>query len=103
MKIKSFSAATSMEAMRLASEALGRDAVIISTETLDDGQVRITAALEEKEEISFNEDDEHELLDSRTVFDDSIIRECLDYHSVLDLVKERCCHGRAASAKVRKF
>ena len=103
MKIKSFSAATSMEAMRLASEALGRDAVIISTETLDDGQVRITAALEEKEEISFNEDDELELLDSRTVFDDSIIRECLDYHSVLDLVKERVLSRARSISKAQKI
>ena len=103
MKIKSFSAATSMVAMRLASEALGRDAVIISTETLDDGQVRITAALEEKEEISFNEDDELELLDSRTVFDDSIIRECLDYHSVLDLVKERVLSRARSISKAQKI
>mgnify|MGYP004593806337 FL=1 len=103
MKIKSFSAATSMEAMRLASEALGRDAVIISTETLEDGQVRITAALEEKEEISFNEDDELKLLDSRTVFDDSIIRECLNYHSVLDLVKERVLSRVRGISKSQKI
>lgn len=103
MKIKSFTAATGMEAMRLAAESLGDDAVIISTETLPDGKVRMTAALEEKEEITFNDEDELEFVDSRTVFDDSIIRESLDYHSVLDLVKERILSRARSISKAQKL
>ena len=102
MKIKTFTAPTSLEAMRLASEALGADAIIISTETLDDGQIKITAALEAKEDISFNDEEELEFTDSRTVFDDSIIRECLEYHAVLDLVQERIMSRARNISKLKK-
>lgn len=89
MKLKSFTAPSSIEAIRMASASLGDEAVIISTETLEDGQIRLTAAVEEKEDIVFNDEEELDIVDSRMVFDDSIIRESLEYHSVLDLVKER--------------
>lgn len=89
MKLKSFTAPSSIEAMRMASASLGDEAVIISTETLEDGQIRLTAAVEEKEDIVFNDEEELDIVDSRMVFDDSVIRESLEYHSVLDLVKER--------------
>ena len=89
MKIKTFTAAGSMEAMRQAREALGDEAVIISTETLDDGQVRVTAAVDEAEEISFNDNQELEICDNPARYTDRLLRESLEYHDTLDLVKQR--------------
>lgn len=103
MKIKTFTAPSSLEAMQQAAAELGDEAVIISTETLEDGNIRITAASEEKEEIIFNDEEELEFVDSRTVFDDSIIREALDYHSVLDLVQERILSRARSISKERKI
>ena len=101
MKIKSYTAPSSFEAMRQAAADLGDDAIIISTETQPDGNIKVTVAVEEKEDINFNDKDELEVVSSRSVFDDSKIREALEYHSVLDLVKERIlakvrlCHKKA--------
>lgn len=89
MKIKTFTAAGSMEAMSQAREALGDEAVIISTETLDDGQVRVTAAVDEAEEISFNDNQELEICDNPARYTDRLLRESLEYHDMLDLVKQR--------------
>lgn len=89
MKIKTFTAAGSMEAMSQAREALGDEAVIISTETLDDGQVRVTAAVDEAEEISFNDNQELEVCDNPARYTDRLLRESLEYHDTLDLVKQR--------------
>lgn len=89
MKIKTFTAAGSMEAMSQAREALGDEAVIISTETLDDGQVRVTAAVDEAEEISFNDNQELEVCDNPARYTDRLLRESLEYHDTLDLVKQQ--------------
>ena len=89
MKIKTFTASGSLEAMSLAREALGDNAVIISTETLDDGQIRVTAAIEETQEISFNEQQELEVRDNPSRYTDRLLRESLEYHDTLDLVKQR--------------
>ena len=89
MKIKTFTASGSLEAMSLAREALGDNAVIISTETLDDGQIRVTAAIEETQEISFNEQQELEVRDNPSRYTDRLLRESLEYHDTLDLVCER--------------
>lgn len=89
MKIKTFTASGSLEAMSLAREALGDDAIIISTETLDDGQIRVTAAIEETQEINFNEEQELEVRDNPSRYTDRLLRESLEYHDTLDLVKQR--------------
>lgn len=89
MKIKTFTASGSLEAMSLAREALGDEAVIISTETLEDGQIRVTAAIEETQEISFNEQQELEVRDNPSRYTDRLLRESLEYHDTLDLVKQR--------------
>ncbi len=88
MRIKNYLAATMSEAMLLVKEELGADAVIISTETID-GQVKVVAALEEREDIDFNPADELQITPSRFRFDDSRLRDCLDYHGVIDTVAER--------------
>lgn len=89
MKIKTFTASSSMEALNLAREALGGDAIIISTETLEDGRLRMTAAVEEAEEINFDEAQELVVTETNPRYSDRLLRESLEYHSVLDLVKER--------------
>ncbi|CAN0617796.1 flagellar biosynthesis protein FlhF [Burkholderia multivorans] len=43
MNIRKFTGATSRDALRLAREALGHDAVVLSNRTLDDGSVEIVA------------------------------------------------------------
>jgi len=88
MRIKNYLAATVSEAMTLVKEELGADAVIISTETVD-GQVKVVAALEEREDIDFNPADELKITPSRFRFNDSRLRDCLDYHGVIDTVAER--------------
>ena len=86
MRIKNFIANDMQEALREVRSLLGEDAIIISNEIID-GKVHIRAATDEFEEISFDED-ENPQLDFR-YFDDGALRESLDYHCVLELVKER--------------
>jgi flagellar biosynthesis protein FlhF len=47
MRLKTFEARSTMDAMQLVRADLGDDAVIVTTRTLDDGTVRITAALDD--------------------------------------------------------
>ncbi|MDD2326311.1 MAG: GTPase [Alphaproteobacteria bacterium] len=47
MRLKSFYAANSTEAMRLVREALGEDAIIVSTRDDERGGVRVTAAIDD--------------------------------------------------------
>lgn len=88
MKIKNYFAPSMTEAMNLVKEELGPDAIIISTETID-GQFKVVAALEEREDIDFNVSDELKVTPSRFRFDDTRLRDCLDYHGVIDVVAER--------------
>ena len=78
MRLKSYSAKSLPEAMRLVRDALGPDAVILSTQAGEDGSgVRVTAALEESplEELHF------ENAPARAV-DLDTISEALSYHRV---------------------
>lgn len=88
MRLKNYLAASMTEAMKLVRDELGPDAIIISTETVD-GRFKLVAALEDKEDIDYNTADELEITPSRFRFDDSHLRECLDYHGVIDTVAER--------------
>lgn len=47
MRLVSFVARTSQEAMALLRASLGEDAVVVTTQTMDDGQVRVTGAVGE--------------------------------------------------------
>lgn len=89
MKIKTFTAAGSLEAFAQAKEILGDDAVILSTTTLDDGQVQITVGADEKEEIYFNDKQELDIKETNTRYTDRLLRESLEYHDTFDLVKQR--------------
>ncbi len=78
MRLKSFSAKTLPEAMRLVRDALGADAVILSTQSGDDGSgVRVTAALENSPL-----DDLHFGSAPQSYFDLDTIAEALSYHRV---------------------
>ena len=88
MRLKNYVAANISEAMLLIKNELGPDAIIISTEN-ENGQVKVVAALDEKENIDFNSADELEIIPSRQRFDDTHLRDCLDYHGVIPVVSER--------------
>ena len=88
MRLKNYLAASMTEAMNQVKEELGPDAIIISAETVD-GQFKVVAALEEREDIDFNAADELKITPSRFRFADSHLRDCLDYHGVIDTVAER--------------
>jgi flagellar biosynthesis protein FlhF len=89
MKIKNFYASDVSRAMREVREILGEGAVIISTRNLDDGRVELTAAVEEEMGVSFDEKDDNIRIVSRYRFDDSAIRDSLDYHCTLDIMRDR--------------
>ena len=89
MKIKTFTASGSHEAFVLAREVLGDDAVILSTETLSDGQVQITVGVDETDEITFNDNQDVEVKVTSSLYTDRLLRESLEYHDTLDLVKQR--------------
>ena len=79
MRLKSYSAPTMAEAMRLVRNELGEDAIIVSTQRASDGQgVRITAALED------GSDDDEEIQRALTGRNTSRfadkVKEALDYH-----------------------
>lgn len=82
MKIKHFTAPNSTQAMALIRAELGEDAIIISTEP-DAAGVRVTAAIEEPQNIDFDSRDNLEVAPSLQVYDDAALRESLEYHDVL--------------------
>ena len=88
MRLKPFIAANMSEALQLVKESLGSDAIILNTEKLPDGQVKLTAAIDE-EDFSFTPKEEVEKIPSKSVFDDSEIRESLNYHGVIETSKDK--------------
>src|SRR5690606_11832388 len=95
MRLKSYNAATTAEAMRLVREELGENAIIVSTQRSSDGQgVRITAALEDP---SDDDEDIRKALSGRntTAFAEKV-REALDYHGAPERLVEKLV--RAATA-----
>lgn len=48
MRLRTFEAASMAEVMRLIKQELGDDAVIVTSRSLDDGRLRVTAAVEEE-------------------------------------------------------
>ncbi len=78
MRLKSFTANTLPEAMRLVRDALGADAVILSTQPAESGLgVRITAALEESplDDLYFGSE-------PASYFDLDTIAEALSFHRI---------------------
>lgn len=88
MRLKSFTAPNMSKAMRAIHLELAEDAIIISTQNNKDGSVNVMAAVEE-EEIYFNDEEEVQITTSKMNFDDSIIRDCLTYHDVVDVLQHR--------------
>lgn len=82
MKIKHFTAPTTTQAMSEIRAELGNDAVIISTESTADGVI-VTAAVEAEQNIDFDINDKLEIAPSLQVYDDTLIRESLEYHDVV--------------------
>ena len=88
MKIKHFTAPTMSEAMTQIRLEMGKDAIIISTED-DANGVKVTAALESTQEVTFDSNNKIEISPSLCKYDDLKIRESLDYHNVLPEVSKQ--------------
>ena len=104
MRLKNFTAPDMPTALAQVREVLGADAVIVSQEKNAAGQIELTAAVEDADEISFNRDERVEVKPARWKYDDGRLRESLDYHGVLDIVKERIlagCRNMSVEANIR--
>ena len=104
MRLKNFTAPDMPTALAQVREVLGADAVIVSQEKNAAGQIELTAAVEDADEISFNRDERVEVKPARWKYDDGRLRESLDYHGVLDIVKERIlagCRKMSVEANIR--
>ena len=88
MKIKQFTAPQITQAMEQIRAELGEEAIIVSTEEFAGG-VRITAAIENKENIDFTAGEQLSISPARQVYDDVKIRESLEYHDVLPDISSR--------------
>lgn len=85
MRLKAIIAASMSEAFLKVHEELGDEAVIVQTEELPDGMFRLTAAIEEE-----TRDYEEKIRTEKAQeFNDKRIRESLDYHGVIDVVKNK--------------
>lgn len=104
MRIKKITAPDMPTALSLIRESLGPDAVIISEEHNAKGELELTIALEEAEEISFDKEDRAEVRQARWKYDDEALRESLEYHTLLDVVKDRIlarCRKISAEENIR--
>ena len=88
MKVKQFTAPNITQAMEQIRTELGNDAIIVSTTDSEEG-VTITAAIENKENIDFDQNEQLEISPARQVYDDTKIRESLEYHDVLPDISSR--------------
>lgn len=89
MKIKNITARNMTEALGQIKAELGDDAVIISSENTADGGVLVTAALEDDFEITFDETDKADIIETSKTFDERYLRECLEYHAVVQNIGEK--------------
>ena len=89
MKIKKIIAPNMMQALSQIKLELGDDAIIISNEKTSDGQILVTAAVDESFDIDFDINDDIEILDKNVKFQDNRIRECLNYHGVVDNLTDK--------------
>lgn len=88
MRIKSFEAANMTEAMQLVRQQLGGDAVILSNYTLN-GKVFLTAGVDETQDFDFNKDNQIQPIDVKAHFNETALRDALEYHDVLEAVREK--------------
>lgn len=71
------------DAMAQVRAELGADAVILSSQNAEGG-VMITAAVDETVDFDFTPADEIMELDTKAFFDDTILRQALEYHTVIE-------------------
>ena len=89
MKIKKITARNMQEALSQIRAELGADAVIISSETRPDGSMEVTAATEEQEDFNFDAEDNPAEIYVKEEFEEKRLRDCLEYHGVLDVVSSK--------------
>lgn len=85
MKIKQIIAANMTEALAQIKSELGEDAIIVSSEDTANG-ISVSVAIDEKEEIFFEDDDKVASISSSEIFEEQHLRDCLEYHDVLSAV-----------------
>lgn len=106
MKLKTFIAPNIKEAMDMIRAELGEDAIIIANQNTGNGrEVKITAALENQFNDFIEKDNVAEIINAKTLnrFNESKIRESLDYHSVTNITKEKIisvCHKLHRERKI---
>lgn len=88
MRVKNFTATTMSEAMAQVRRELGAEAVILATEQ-SEGQIKITAALDEETDFDFSAQEEVLPLEVKAYFDDTPLRNALEYHDVTEVIRER--------------
>ncbi len=86
MRIKQITAANMTEALAQIKSELGDDAIIVSSEKAKDGSVQVSVALDEAEELFFDDNEQLDVVSSSGMMSEQHIRDCLEYHGVLDVV-----------------
>ncbi len=86
MRIKQIIAANMTEALAQIKSELGDDAIIISSDKTQDGKISVSVAIDEQEEFFFDEEEKIETVSSADIFEEQHLRDCLEYHGVLDVV-----------------
>ncbi len=100
MRVKNFIAANMNEAMAQVRMTLGSEAVILSNQTLD-GQIHLTAAVDERDDFDFNPDERLRAIDTKIWFDERHLRESLEYHGVLASVAEKILAQARETARLQ--
>ncbi len=88
MRVKNFEARNMSEAMQKVRNELGGDAIILSSYSLAD-KVFLTAGIDEKTDFDFNNDNQIKQVDVKAHFDETELREALEYHDLQENVKGR--------------
>ncbi|MCR9257483.1 MAG: hypothetical protein NXI16_15450 [Alphaproteobacteria bacterium] len=88
MRLKTFTAASMPDAMRLIRDQLGEDAVIISTQE-DAGQVRVTAAVDAPDELEWEDAARDDQGWDEPVDIEELLTQRLDEHGVPGRIAER--------------
>ena len=86
MKVKNFIAPDINLAMAQIKSELGADAVILSQEKISEG-VLVTAAIDEKQDFSFDAEEQVHEIDTKQFFDETKLRQALAYHGLTEEVQ----------------
>lgn len=89
MKIKQISAPNMSEALIRIKSELGDDAIIISSEKGEGSNILVSVAIDEDEEVFFDEEDQLQNIRTSEVIENQHIRDCLNYHDVLEAVSAK--------------